>query len=60
MQDSGFRAASGEKFWHRAVEHVEPREHLGHKVEKLELTQRAQDPLIKEYGLNYIGLHVMV
>ena len=23
-------------------------------------TQRAQYPLIKEYGLNYIGLHIMV
>ena len=24
------------------------------------LTQRAQYPLIKEYGLNYIGLHIMI
>ena len=23
-------------------------------------TQRAQYPLIKEYGLNYIGLHIMI
>ena len=23
-------------------------------------TQRAQYPLMKEYGLNYIGLHIMI
>ena len=23
-------------------------------------TQRAQYPLVKEYGLNYIGLHIMI
>ena len=23
-------------------------------------TQRAQYPLIKEYGLNYLGLHIMI
>ena len=26
----------------------------------LHRTQRAQYPLIKEYGLNYIGLHIMI
>ena len=31
----------------------ELREHRG-------LTQRAQYPLIKEYGLHYIGLHIMI
>ena len=24
------------------------------------VTQRAQYPLIKEYGLNYIGLHIVI
>ena len=26
----------------------------------VEDTQRAQYPLIKEYGLNYMGLHIMI
>ena len=30
------------------------------RVEGRLRTQRAQYPLIKEYGLNYIGLHIMI
>ena len=29
-------------------------------IEGLATTQRAQYPLIKEYGLNYIGVHIMI
>ena len=29
-------------------------------LDALRSTQRAQCPFIKEYGLNYIGLHIMI
>ena len=41
---------------HREVDPAHP----AVRVSRVWVSQRAQYPLIKEYGLNYIGPHIMI